>query len=127
MSFWQGRSKRKASGGKYSSVKKKKSRVIGRDPLYARLGNKLKKVVLRTRGGNHINSLREIDFANVSDGKKTKKVKIKRLVENPASRHFVRQNIITRGAIIDTDAGMAKVTSRPTRDGTVNAILLKTK
>ncbi|RLE45015.1 30S ribosomal protein S8e, partial [Candidatus Woesearchaeota archaeon] len=47
MSFWQGRSKRKASGGKYSSVKKKKSRVIGRDPLYARLGNKLKKVVLR--------------------------------------------------------------------------------
>ena len=125
MSFWQGKSKKKPTGGKMSQLRKKKSREIGRDPLYAKLGDKVKHIVLRTRGGNSIHSLKEVNIANISDKGKSKKVKIKRLVENPASRHFVRQNIITKGAIIETEAGIAKVTSRPTRDGTVNAILVK--
>lgn len=125
MSFWQGRSKRKVSGGKYTNVKKKRSRQLGRDPLYTRLGDKIKHIIIRTRGGKRVNSLKEANFANISEKGKARKVKIKKLMENPASRHFVRQNIITKGAIIDTDAGLAKVTSRPTRDGTVNAVLVK--
>ena len=60
-------------------------------------------------------------------GGKAKKTKIERVIENPASRHFVRQNVISRGAIIQTPEGLAKVTSRPTQDGVVNAVLVKGK
>jgi small subunit ribosomal protein S8e len=34
-------------------------------------------------------------------------------------------NIITKGAVIETDAGKARVTSRPGQHGVVNAVLLK--
>jgi small subunit ribosomal protein S8e len=56
-----------------------------------------------------------------------KKSKIKLVKENPANRNFARMNVITKGAIIETEDGMARVTSRPSRDGTVNAILIKSK
>ena len=55
---------------------------------------------------------------------KFKKVKVLTVKENPANRHFVRMNIITKGAIVETDDGLARVTSRPTRDGMVNAVLV---
>ncbi len=125
MSFWQGKSKKKPSGGKMSSLRKKRQREIGRDPLYTKLGEKVKHLVLRKRGGKKFHSLRETNFANISENGIAKKVKIKKIVENPASRHFVRQNVISKGAIIETEKGLAKVTSRPTRDGTVNAVLVK--
>ncbi len=69
------------------------------------------------------------DTANVYD-KKTKKfykTKIKNVAENPANRHYVRRNIMTRGAIIETEKGKAVVTSRPGQDGTVNAVLILEK
>ena len=52
------------------------------------------------------------------------KVKIKTIIENQANRNFVRRNIMNKGAIIDTEIGKAKITSRPGQDGTVNAILV---
>ncbi len=108
-----------------STLRKKRLREIGRDSLHTRFGESVKKIALRKRGGKKIASLKETNFANISENGKASKVKIKRVVENPASRHFVRQNIISKGAIIETEKGLAKVTSRPTRDGTVNAILVK--
>ncbi len=47
------------------------------------------------------------------------------MVENPANPNYVQRNIITKGAIIKTSAGNAKVTSRPGQDGTINAVLVK--
>ncbi|MBS3064464.1 MAG: hypothetical protein J4472_01505 [DPANN group archaeon] len=47
------------------------------------------------------------------------------VVENSANRHFVRMNVVTKGAVIETEDGLAKVTNRPSRTGIVNAILLK--
>jgi small subunit ribosomal protein S8e len=38
---------------------------------------------------------------------------------------FVRRKIITIGAIIKTELGLSKVTSRPSQDGVVNAVLIK--
>jgi small subunit ribosomal protein S8e len=46
-------------------------------------------------------------------------------VENPANPHYVRRNIITKGAVIKTELGNAKVTSRPGQDGVVNAALIE--
>jgi small subunit ribosomal protein S8e len=36
----------------------------------------------------------------------------------------VRQNIVTRGAVIETEAGRARVTSRPGQHGVINAVLI---
>jgi len=124
MAIYKARAKRKASGGRYHANHKKKSKDVGRNPLYTKLGE-TKKKILRARGGNKITSLTYANTANLNVAGKSEKVKIKRIVENAASRHFVRQNIISKGAIIETEKGLARVTSRPTRDGVVNAILLK--
>ena len=50
--------------------------------------------------------------------------KIVAVVENSANPNYVRQNIITKGSIIETEKGKAKVTSRPGQHGVVNAVLI---
>jgi small subunit ribosomal protein S8e len=81
----------------------------------------------RVMGGNTVVRLKEAAYANVYDpGSKTfKKVRILRVVENPANREYVRLGIISRGSVIETEIGLAKVTSRPSRDGVVNAVLIR--
>ena len=105
--------------------RKKKVRDMMGQPILTKITEELKSKLRRVRGGNKITSLVGATYANVSDGKKTKKVKIKTVLENPASRHFVRQNVVTMGSIIDTAAGKARVTSRPSKDNIVNAVLVK--
>lgn len=80
----------------------------------------------RTRGGSEKTSLRFADYVNVHDNStgKTQRTKIARVLENPANRDYERRGVITRGALIDTELGNAKVTSRPAQDGVINAILL---
>jgi small subunit ribosomal protein S8e len=67
-------------------------------------------------------------MANVADhsGKVTK-LKIIRVKQSPANRDYGRRGVITRGAVIDTEAGEATVTSRPADDGVVNAVLINPK
>jgi len=64
---------------------------------------------------------------NVVDTKKNKvlKTKVVQVIENPANPHYVRRNIITKGAIIETEIGNARVTSRPGQHGVLNAVLLE--
>jgi small subunit ribosomal protein S8e len=120
------RSLRKATGGRYSKMyRKKKARDMKGEPILARITSEIKSKIRRVRGGNQITSLVGATYANVNDGKKTKKVKIKTVLENPASRHFVRENVVTLGSIVDTAAGKARVTSRPSKDNVVNAVLVK--
>jgi len=71
-------------------------------------------------------SLLSTDTANLFDPKtkKYEQIKIKEVVENPANRHFVRRNIMTKGTVIETEKGKAKITSRPGQDGNVNAVLI---
>lgn len=65
-------------------------------------------------------------MANVSDGTgKTSRSKILRVKKSPANRDYERRGVITRGAMIETEAGEASVTSKPTDDGVVNAVLTK--
>jgi len=128
MALWQGKSKKKASGGKYWSFRKKRARDIGQDPVYTKLSEKDDRKSVRQRSARKTNKRTTItgaSHANIGVGGKAKKVKILTVKENPANRHFVRRNVITRGAIIDTEAGLAKVTSRPTRDGVVSAVPIK--
>ncbi len=70
-------------------------------------------------------------YANVTEKKsgKTSKAKIAEVLENSADRHFVRRNIITKGAVISVEIDgkekKAKVTSRPGQNGITEAILLE--
>jgi small subunit ribosomal protein S8e len=50
---------------------------------------------------------------------------IKTVTDNPADRHFVRRNIITKGSVIETSKGKARVTNRPGQEGMVTAVLIK--
>lgn len=125
MAIFQSRSKRKASGGVYKSTLAKRKHAIGRLPTLTKIGDaKIKEV--KTKGGAQKRRLLQAQVANVIDPKtgKAQQSKIKNVVENPANRYYVRRNIITQGTIIETEAGKAKVTSRPGQEGTVNAVLV---
>ncbi|AIU70221.1 hypothetical protein TEU_07680 [Thermococcus eurythermalis] len=126
MAIWQGRSLKKPSGGRIVLARKKRKRELGREPANTRVAEEReKRKIIRTYGGNRKVRLIEALYANVFDGGKGKKVKILNVVENPANRQYARRNIITKGAIIETEIGRAVVTSRPGQDGVVNAVLLK--
>ena len=81
----------------------------------------------RERSGSRKLSLLSINAVNVYDpkSKKYSSSKIKNIVENTANRHFVRRNILTKGAIVETEMGKVKITSRPGQEGTVSAILVQ--
>jgi small subunit ribosomal protein S8e len=51
-------------------------------------------------------------------------VKMLNEIENNADVDLARRNILTKGAIIVTEQGKAKITSRPGQAGTVNGVLL---
>jgi len=64
--------------------------------------------------------------ADPKTGKVTR-AKVISVKESEANPHYVRRNIITLGAVVETKIGTAKVTSRPGQDGIVNAVLLEEK
>ena len=126
MAVSQLRSKRKASGGRYRDGRKKKLRELGHPPVFTKIGEKKSKKI-RGRGGSLRTILVRHNVANVLNPatKKYEKVKIETIVDNPANRNFIRRNIITKGAIIKTSKGDARVTSRPSQHGIINAVLIK--
>lgn len=126
MAISQGRAKTNARGSRYKRTRGYKQHELGGAPAFTGLAKKrLQK--LRVLGGNIKLKLLREEHVNVVDLKtnKSQKTKIKTITESPSNRHFVRRNIMTKGAIIDTEAGKARITSRPGQDGVVNAVLIK--
>ena len=119
-------SKRKKTGKRYKKVGAKKVHELGREPSMTNISERRVKPI-RSRGNNRKYRLFSIDVVNVTDTKtqKTSKAKINSVLENPANRNYVRRNILTKGAVIDTDKGKVKITSRPGQTGTVNAVLVE--
>jgi small subunit ribosomal protein S8e len=117
---------RKTTGGRYKAYRKKRVFEKRNPPILTKVAERKAKT-RRTVGNNKKMGLLSVDVVNVYDpkSKKYSKIKIKTILENTANRHFVRRNILTKGAIIETELGKAKVTSRPGQEGTVNAILVK--
>lgn len=118
--------KRKKSGGRRKAYRGKRAYEMGREPAETKLGERRLKIQ-RCRGGNVKVKALAYDAANVADPKtgKVQLVKIKRVVSNPANRDYERRGILTKGAVIETELGPAKVTSRPGQHGVINAILLE--
>ncbi len=120
------RKNRKITGGRYKQAGSKRVHEMGRLPAATKIGEQKIKPI-KTKGNSRKMRVLEVKTANVYDPKNKTYAQspVIRVVEVEANRHFVRRNIIVKGAIIETEAGKAKVTSRPGQDGTVNAILVE--
>jgi len=89
---------------------------------------KERRVPLKKKGGVKKTAAEHVLFALVSvKGGKAQKAKIINVLQTPDNRHFARENVITKGAIIETAIGKARVTSRPGQSGSVNAVLVEEK
>lgn len=125
---WHGDRGKKPTGGKVHVHRKKRRRELGSLPMQTRIG-KEKMREIRTRGKGLKRKAAAVQYANVYDpaSKKATKSKIIDIVRNPANIHYVRRGIVTKGSVIKTELGTARVTSRPSQHGIVNAVLTKEK
>lgn len=115
---------RKISGGKYIKSRKKKLYELAGQKRRTKLGIEKRKSK-RVRGGNKKIFLLGAKFVNVQDKGKSKRLEIKNVLETPSNKFLARQNIITKGTIVETELGKIKITNRPTQEGVINGILIK--
>ena len=115
----------KGTGAKSGKRTDKKLRFVGGVFTATKVGKANQNKVRHARGNVHKVKLKTAKFANVllKDGK-MKKAEIRNVLETPDNRHHARQNIVTKGAVIDTELGKVKVTNRVGQDGVVNGRLL---
>ncbi|RZN63252.1 30S ribosomal protein S8e [Methanonatronarchaeum sp. AMET6-2] len=126
MALYHHKSKRRQSGGRRKPKRKKRKYELGSETMPTQVGDKKTKKI-RTMGGDNKTRALKINKANITDPEtgETKPAKINEVTENKANPHYVRRDIITKGAIIDTEEGKARVTNRPGQEGAVNATLIK--
>jgi small subunit ribosomal protein S8e len=55
----------------------------------------------------------------------TEKLVIQTVLDNPANIDYNRRGVITKGVIVRTEKGLAKIVSRPGQDGVLNAVLVE--
>ncbi len=127
MSVWHGdMRKKKLSGGRKRAYRRKRKFEEGRFPAETILGEPKKKIV---RGRGETTKIKALSdkYVCVTDPKsgKTEKVEIMRVVKNPVNVDYDRRGVITKGAVIETSLGLARVTSRPGQDGIINAVLIR--
>jgi len=122
---YQGDSRKTKTGGTVRPHRKKRKHELGRDPTETQVGD----VSLRTvdsQGNTRKVRALATNVANVTDDEgTTEHATIEDVVENEANPNYARRNIVTKGAVIETDAGTARVTSRPGQNGQVNAVLVE--
>ncbi|MCW4006296.1 MAG: 30S ribosomal protein S8e [Candidatus Bathyarchaeota archaeon] len=126
MSVWHGHMhKRKLSGGRKRVYRIKRKYEQGTFAAETILGEPKRKST-RGYGGNSKIKVLSDKYASVTDPKtgKTEKTTITRVVKNPANLDYNRRGVITKGAQIETNLGIARVTSRPGNDGVINAVLI---
>jgi len=112
---------RKISGGKYIKQRKKKLYELAGQKRIIKLGEDKRKIK-RTRGGNQKTFLLGAKFVNIP---KNKKLEIKNVLETPSNRFLARQNVLTKGTIVETELGKVRITNRPTQEGMINGVLIE--
>ena len=117
-----------ATGGRLKRPNRyrgKRRTEIASEKQFASIGEPVRKVYRKRSGLQTVRILTD-NVVNVNDPKKgvTKKANMVTVVESPADVNYVRRNIITKGAVVDTDAGKVRLTSRPGKDGVLNGVLI---
>jgi len=127
MSVWHGSlRKRKRTGGRKRAYRVKRNFEKGCFPVETLLGEPKRRIVRGHGGQTHVKVLSD-KYASVTDPKsgKTEKTEILRIIRNKANVDYNRRGVITKGAEIETNLGIARVTSRPGSDGVINAVLVR--
>lgn len=116
--------KRKQTGGKRRAYRSKRIFDQGRHPVETALGEtKLKTVQGRSRmEKTKIMKTNTVNVTNPATGK-TEHLEILDVVSNPANADYNRRGVITKGTIIRTEKGLARIVSRPGQDGALNAVV----
>ncbi len=126
MAQWHGISRRKPSGGRKVKARGKRSTEISTEKQMTLIGEPKTKIYRRT-GGNTLVRVMAANQVSINDPKtgKTTLGTIENVVENESDPNYVRRNVLVKGAIIETDQGRVKITSRPGKDGVINGILVE--
>lgn len=112
---------KKSTGAKIIKRRKKKSYERAGQQRVVKLGEEKKKT-MRTRGDNRKTTLLNAKFVNV----KKQKLEIKNVTQTPSNRFLARQNILTKGTIIETtDGKKVKITNRPSQEGMINGVFVE--
>jgi len=122
------KTKQSGTGGKKRAMQDKRLAHVGgffARPKFEKEGEKEVRELRRVKGGNTKVVVKQVKYANVASGTTVKKVRILNVVASPDNPHFSRENLVTKGALIETELGKARVTSRPGQEGSVNAVLEK--
>lgn len=111
------------TGGRRRKFRDKKLGHMGGVFAATKVADHDTKITVRQRGGKKRKRIKKASSVNVVTKDGMKKAVIKRVLEshNP---EFVRMNIITKGAVLETDIGKVKVTNRVGQDGLVNGVLV---
>ena len=107
-----------------SSERKKKLHERPGQRRVTKLGDEKRKT-MKIMGGKVKAVLLKAKSINLTSDGKIVRAEIKNVLETPSNRFLARQNILTKGTIVETNKGKAKITNRPTQEGAVNGILLK--
>lgn len=122
---WHDRlTKRKKTGGRKRAYRTKRVYEQGRQPVETLLGEVNRKKV---KGISRISKIKLVkaDYVNVSNPKMgtTVRLEILDIVRNPANADYNRRGVITKGTIVRTENGLAKIISRPGQEGSLNAVV----
>ena len=124
MAWHDNLTKRKKTGGKKRAYRSKRIHEQGRHPVETTFGEtKRKKVKGRSRMEKV--KLVKAEMVNVNDPNTgtTERLQIIDVVRNPAKADYNRRGVITKGTIIRTEKGLARIVSRPGQDGALNAVV----
>jgi small subunit ribosomal protein S8e len=129
MAQWHGISRRKPSGGRLKRPNRyrgKRKTEIASEKQFTVMGEPSRKVY-RKRSGIQTVRVMSDNVINVNDVKKGTTVRANMLtvLDSPADANYVRRNILTKGAVVETDKGMVRITSRPGKDGVLNGVLVE--
>ena len=119
----QGRSTRKRTGGRLKHASNKKRHQLGREPAETTIGE-TRVQYIDSRGTEKKVRALSTNVVQVAENGEVFEAELENVVDNPSNVNYARRNIVTKGAIVETSAGRARVTSRPGQSGQVNAVLL---
>lgn len=124
MAWHDSLTKRKKTGGKKRAYRTKRVYEQGRPPVETLMGETRRKKVKGVSGMKKV-KLVKAEYVNVSNPETgaTERLPIRDVVRNPANADYNRRGVITKGTIVETEKGLAKIVSRPGQEGSLSAIV----
>jgi small subunit ribosomal protein S8e len=111
------------TGGRRRKFRDKKLAHIGGVFAATRVSAEESKTPIRGRGGSYGLKLKKASKVNIVTKEGMKNEPIIRVLQshNP---EYVRMNILTKGAVVETKIGKVRITNRIGQDGFINGVLV---